>query len=123
LNYFPQSLLSSTGTANLSIIQPCNIPGQLCSHVFLNGPRFFRTDLSVAKKTNITERMNIEMRAEALDAFNNVNFFYPGSETTSVGTVAATSTTFGQITNSFRDPNTTNDNGGRILQLVLRVNF
>lgn len=121
--YFPDSLISGNGSVNTSAIQPCNTPGQLCQRVFLTGPGFYRADISVAKKTNITERVNFEMRAEALNAFNNVNFFFPGDETTSVPTVNVSSTSFARITNAFRDPNSTDDNGGRILQLVFRINF
>jgi len=91
--------------------------------VFLTGPHFYRADFSLAKKTKITERVNFEIRAEALDAFNNINFFFPNDAATSVNTVSVTGTSFGRITNAFQDPNTTDDNGGRILQLVFRVNF
>src|SRR5215472_1161654 len=121
--YFPTSLISSTGTANSSLIQPCNTPGKLCQRVFLTGPGFYRADISLAKKTKVTERVNLEMRAEALNAFNNVNFFFPGTASTSVNNVSVSSNSFGRITSAFQDPNTTDDNGGRILQLVFRVNF
>ena len=121
--YFPSSLISGTGTANPSVIAPCTTPGQLCQRVFLTGPHFYRADISLAKKTSITERFNIELRAEALNAFNNANFFFPNDEATSVNTVSVSSSSFGRITNAFRDPNTTDDNGGRILQLVFRINF
>lgn len=121
--YFPANLISSTGNANFSVIQPCNTPGKLCQKVFLTGPGFYRADISVGKKTRITERVNMEMRAEALNAFNNVNFFFPNDEATSVNFASVSSASFGRITNAFRDPNTTDDNGGRILQLVLRINF
>ena len=32
-------------------------------------------------------------------------------------------TTFGQITEAFRDTSTTNDPGGRLIQIVARINF
>lgn len=121
--YFPADLISSSGTANSAVIQPCNTPGQLCQKVFLTGPRFYRADISLGKKTSITEKVNFEVRAEALNAFNNVNFFFPNDEAASVNTVSVSSASFGKITNAFRDPNTTDDNGGRIIQLVFRVNF
>jgi len=121
--YFPSSLVSNIGTLISNAIQPCNTPGKLCQRVFLTGPEFYRADISVGKKTPITERVNFELRAEALNAFNNINFFFPGDEATSVPTAAVSSTSFGRITNAFRDPNTTDDNGGRIIQLVFRVNF
>ncbi len=121
--YFPSSLISGKGTANFSMIQPCNTPGKLCQRVFLTGPGFYRADISLAKKTKVTEKLNLEMRAEALNAFNNVNFFFPGTASTSVNTASVSGNSFGRITNAFQDPNTTDDNGGRILQLVFRVNF
>src|SRR5262249_61847670 len=39
----------------------------------LRGPRFFNTDLGILKRTNITERVNLQFRAELFDVFNNVN--------------------------------------------------
>jgi hypothetical protein len=121
--YVPSSLLASNGTANSSFITPCTTAGQLCQRVFLNGPSFFRMDLNVVKNIRITERVRMQVRAEFLNAFNNINFFYPGSETTSVPTASITGTSFGQVTNAYRDVSTTDDNGGRIIQFVLRVNF
>jgi len=121
--YFPSSLIARDGTANSAFIAPCTTPGKLCNRIFLTGPRFYRADFSLIKKTTITERANLEMRAEALNAFNNINFFFPGGVTNSVPVVSITSTSFARITNAFQDPNTTDDNGGRILQLVLRFNF
>lgn len=121
--YFPSGMVNDSGQLTSNLIQPCNTAGKLCQRVFLTGPGFYRADVSVAKKTKITERVNMEMRAEALNAFNNPNFFFPGTASTSVNTVAVNSPTFGRITNAFQDPNTTDDNGGRILQLVFRINF
>jgi hypothetical protein len=33
------------------------------------------------------------------------------------------STSFGRITSAYQDTSTTDDNGGRIIQMVLRINF
>lgn len=46
------------------------------------GPRFVNTDLSVIKDTKITERVNLEFRADAFDVFNHPNF---GNPTLTVG--------------------------------------
>ncbi len=121
--YFPANLIAANGAADPGTIAPCSTAGQLCKRVFLTGPRFYRADFSLAKKTNITERVNFEIRAEALNAFNTINFFFPNDAATSVNPVSVTGTTFGRITNAFQDPNTTDDNGGRIVQLVFRINF
>jgi hypothetical protein len=130
--YFPASLISSSGAtagqANRAFLRPCgeSTPsemGTFCRRVFLYGPSFHRADISVIKRFRVTESINVEYRAEFLNAFNDINFFFPGSETTSVGTAALTSGTFGRITNAFQDTSTTDDNGGRIIQMVLRINF
>jgi len=89
----------------------------------LHGPHFTRFDLSFVKKTKITERINFEFRAEFLNAFNNINFKIGSlsSDTSTGGTLS--STAFGQITNAYQDPSTTNDPGGRLIQFVARINF
>jgi hypothetical protein len=121
--YFPAALIASDGTANTAFIKPCNTPGKLCQRVYLYGPGFFRQDINVLKKIKIFERYEIEYRAEFLNAFNNINFIYPGSETSVASNVSASGTTFGRITDAFKDVNSTDDNGGRIIQMVLRVRF
>jgi hypothetical protein len=122
--WFPDSLVnSSTGTANLDLLRPCSTPGKLCQQVFLYGPGFFRADWSITKRTRVTERVNIEYRAEFLNAFNHINFFYPGGETTTASAVSITDSAFGRVTGAYRDNSTTDDPGGRIIQMVLRVNF
>jgi hypothetical protein len=82
---------------------------------FIRGVHFQRFDLSLVKRVRLTESKNIEFRAESLNAFNNINF---------LGVTCASSLqTCGQLTSSYRDPNQQNDPGGRLLQLVLRINF
>lgn len=93
------------------------------SNLILHGPRLSRFDISVVKKTKVSERVNVEMRAEFLNAFNNINFKI-GSQTaadTSVTNFSAA--TFGQTAVAYQDLSTTNDVGGRMVQLVLRINF
>jgi hypothetical protein len=121
--YFPASLIAANGTANTSFIRPCNTPGALCQRVFLYGPMFYRADISIIKNIKIWEKVRFEYRAEFLNAFNNINFFFPGSETTSVPSTSVSGTTFGRVTNAYRDVSTTDDNGGRIIQMVLRIHF
>jgi hypothetical protein len=121
--WFPASLIASNGTANSTFIRPCSTAGQLCQRVFLTGPRHFRTNVNIAKRTKIYENYEIEFRASFLNAWNNINFFFPGSETTSVPTASITGTSFGQVTNAYRDVSTTDDNGGRIIEFQIRINF
>jgi hypothetical protein len=93
------------------------------ANLVLHGPSFFRFDLSIAKKIRFSENVNIEMRAEFLNAFNNINF-QPGAAGNDVNTLGSlTSSAFGRMTAAYQDLSTTNDPGGRVGQLVLRLNF
>ena len=93
------------------------------NNLILKGPSFFRFDLSLAKKIKFNERLNLEMRAEALNAFNNINFLV-GAAGNDVNTPGGLGTgTFARYTAAYQDISTTNDPGGRLIQLVLRLNF
>jgi hypothetical protein len=93
------------------------------ANLVLKGPSFFRSDLSLVKKLRFTETVNVELRLEMLNAFNNINFLVgaAGNDVNSVGNL--TSSAFGRMTAAYQDLSTTNDPGGRVGQLVLRVNF
>jgi TonB dependent receptor len=79
------------------------------------GPSFHNSDLSLIKRTKITERQMIEFRWEVFDVFNHANFGQPG-RTAQVG-----STAFGVITNT-RFP--TGDSGSsRQMQFALKYKF
>jgi hypothetical protein len=94
------------------------------SNLILDGPMFTRFDLSLVKKIRFTERVNLEMRGEFLNAFNNINFLVGGSAAVDVAAVGGfASANFGTVTNAYQDVSTTNDPGGRLVQLVLRLNF
>jgi hypothetical protein len=131
VGYVPVALLSSsspTATANLSIFQPCNVAGTRCGKPFFTGPSFFRADISLVKTTKITERINFEMRMEALNALNDADFYWGCGAGTSPCSFSTQFTRFGQMggnsTNgAYSDINTTQDPGGRIVQLVGRINF
>lgn len=88
-----------------------------CGHggFIINGIPFARFDLSLVKKAHINERANLELRAEFLNAFNNINFRADGSYSGSL--------TMGRVTSAYRDVSTTNDPGGRLVQFVARINF
>jgi hypothetical protein len=113
--FFPQELIGTDGRANPDVFASPTTPGELGAFFFVHGPPFYKADLSMSKKTQITESLNLEFRAEFLNAFNNTNFGLP--------TNSINSTDFGLIGSAYRDFGTTNDPGGRIVQFVFRVNF
>src|SRR5215813_5886766 len=100
-------------------------------NLVLYGPSFTRFDLSMIKRTKITEKVDFEFRAEFLNAFNNINFSIqnPSNAQTTVGGTASgppagvANSGFGRVGFAYRDISTTNDPGGRIIQFVGRINF
>jgi len=70
-------------------------------------------DLSLQKNTRITEKVQLQIGAHALDVLNVTNFL-PG------GNIGST---FGQTTAAYRDISGTVDPGARIIEFVVRLNF
>ncbi|MBP1598733.1 MAG: hypothetical protein H6Q05_4110, partial [Acidobacteria bacterium] len=83
-------------------------------HHYFRGPGFVRFDLSLVKQVRFTEKQNFELRAEFLNAFNEINFYGASS----IGGLSS-----GQVTSAFRDESNSQDPGGRLVQIVLRFNF
>lgn len=52
--------------------------GNLARNEFM-GPSFLNSDLSLAKNTKITEKINLQIRADAFDLFNHPNYGQPGA--------------------------------------------
>ena len=71
------------------------------------GPGFFQTDFSLHKAVQFSERYRVELRGEAFNVFNNVNFSQPN--------VTSTNAAFGVIS-SLRVP-------PRILQVAAKFVF
>jgi hypothetical protein len=67
--------------------------------------------------------MNFELRGEFLNAFNNIDFKVgnPSNDVTNVGGFGGTG--FGRTSFAYQDLSTTNDPGGRLVQIVARFNF
>jgi len=75
---------------------------------FCCGPHISQTDLSIIKKTHLTERINTEFRAEFFNAWNHTQFLTPDGNFTNLGS------TFGTVQKA-RDP--------RLVQFALKVLF
>jgi hypothetical protein len=102
-------LIGPDGRANPEFFQnpPAGTYGNL-QQTPIDGPGFWNLDLGFIKRTRISERMNVEFRAELFNALNHTNFFI-GSETQDIN-----SESFGQIGSTF-DP--------RIMQFAVKFNF
>ncbi|HLJ86558.1 MAG TPA: TonB-dependent receptor [Candidatus Angelobacter sp.] len=72
-----------------------------------DGPANYTWDMSMAKRTKITERINTEFRADIFNVLNTATFFF--------GDTNINSTNFGKITSTGNNP--------RVMQLSLRVTF
>jgi len=79
----------------------------------LIGPGLFNTDIALLKDTKIGDRFTVQFRAEAFNAFNNVNFGQPDDFVTDG--LPSQGGTFGTITYTSTDP--------RIMQLGLKLLF
>jgi hypothetical protein len=136
--YLPQSLINNSLAAfevagaptldpNAPYIGPPTTPGELGARVFLYGPWQKKIDFNILKKTRITERVNMEFRAQFLNAFNYQNFFAGTVNSTNSPILAdgGIATQFGQTRSAYRDVTVsgTNDPGGRLIEFQVRFNF
>jgi Carboxypeptidase regulatory-like domain/TonB dependent receptor len=103
------------------------LPGQQGSgRNFAQGPNFWNLDSGLFKNFKMTERFNMQFRAEVFNVFNHPNFENPRNSTQ--GSPTITSSFFGQVccstsalassanVNALGEPN-------RIIQLGLKLNF
>ena len=97
----------------------------------LRGPRFFNADLGLAKTFPIVgERVNLKFRADAFNALNHPNFSLPqenifnGFDQQDFQNADPTSpgSGFGQISSTV-SPSGNLNNGARVLQVALRLEF
>jgi hypothetical protein len=83
--------------------------------VWLHGPSFVRFDITLKKRFPFGRKASFDIQVDFLNAFDNINFnqaFNPGS---GAGIF--------QVTQAYTDINGTFDPGGRLGQIVWRLNF
>jgi hypothetical protein len=97
-------------------IQPFGRPGNLGRNSF-TGPEYFDTNVSLLKNTRITERINLQFRAETYNVFNRIQFDNPGT----AGNTLASPGTFGQSLSTLTQPDGTTS--ARQIQLALKLIF
>ncbi|HET6853919.1 MAG TPA: TonB-dependent receptor [Pyrinomonadaceae bacterium] len=118
---------SSTGTPlnpNAPYIGPPLTPGVFGERIVFHGPSTARFDFNVLKRVPLSEKVNLEGRVSFLNAFNRANFYLGDSDST-IRSVSAASTSFGQTRSAYRDITVsgTNDPGGRLIEWQFRINF
>jgi Carboxypeptidase regulatory-like domain len=114
-------LVGSDGRSNRSILDVPTTPGELGAYIHLYGPRFVKPDLTLSKKTRVTEKVNVEFWAEFFNAFNYQNFLI-GAPGGAAITHSIDSTAFGRTTDFFNDLGN-QDPGPRMIQFRLRIGF
>jgi hypothetical protein len=115
---------SALGVPDGRYIAPASGPGCIavypgdCSgirNLYVRGPLFTRYDFSFKKRFPFGRRASFDLQFDMLNVFDNINFnpqFNPGE-----------GATIFQVTSAYTDINTTFDPGGRIGQIIWRVNW
>jgi hypothetical protein len=90
------------------------------------GPGFTNLDLTVAKNTKVTEKINFQFRVDAFDIFNHPNYGQPGPQ--SGGSLVAVLPATGGVPSTFSTISSTRfptgDSGSsRQLQMALKLQF
>ncbi|MFM9905232.1 MAG: carboxypeptidase regulatory-like domain-containing protein [Pyrinomonadaceae bacterium] len=93
-------------------------------NLIVHGPAFRTFDVAVGKRVGFGERRSVELRATFLDVLNKPSFRI-GGWANDVVTSAVGGSTFGQLGagTAYQDLSTTNNPGGRVIDLLLRINF
>ena len=95
---------------NLAAFAP-NTPGNWGNtpRGYLTGPSFWNADLAFSRNVNLPQGRRVEIRVEAFNVFDHVNWANPTVQ------IGSTSVTNGRVTNTSGDP--------RIMQFALKYNF
>jgi len=93
-------LIGSDGRANAQFVVPATTPGQFGQFIYLYGPKYVQTDVSVIKDVPFREPVKMRLAIEMLNAFNHPVFQAGGD----AARINITSTTFGQTTSAAVGP-------------------
>jgi hypothetical protein len=108
------SMFANTDAINSFV---ASYPGSVGTRGIIRGPQFFDADVAFSKFFRIKERQRVQIRAEAFNLLNHVNFSNPSS------TSIYSPTTFGEITSQVGASSTTSSGGPRVFQFALRYEF
>lgn len=113
------------GLANTVFVFPDPGTDGAGRNIFRAAP-YWNLDLSLAKRFDVTERVKLQFRAEAFNAFNHANFDNPRDA--SVGSAQITSSQFARSCCATVAPPSTQTiiqtgESGRVIQLGLKLDF
>jgi len=116
------NIFANQSSAQAAYIGPIGF--QIGARNGLRGPKYFNQDLGLAKTFPIIgDNVNFKFRADAFNAFNHPNFTTPAENVyNGLDQQDITNPTFGQISYTVAPPGNLN-NGARVLQLSLRLEF
>lgn len=83
--------------------------------LLIRGPFFTRVDVSLSKRIPLQGRTSVDLSLNVFNLFDNINFNAVANP--------GTSQTIFQVNSAFSDLSNTSDPGGRLGELVLRVNW
>ena len=115
---------TSLGPPQGKYIAPANsaacieIKGGDCAprSVLIRGPWFVRFDVGATKRFRVHgDTMNIEVRFDMLNLFDNANFNQVANPSSSANTF--------KVTSAYTDSSNTYDPGGRLGQVMIRFNW
>lgn len=89
-------------------------PGTQVTRI-LQGPWFFKTDISVVKRIGVLKSVSLEARMDLFNVFNNVNFVATTRNGSTLGSW--------EVNSAATDLNAAQDAGGRITQFGLRITW
>jgi hypothetical protein len=84
------------------------------------GPGFWDWDVTVAKRMNITEKIQAELRFEGFNILNHPHFLNPGTDASALGNLIGQGQ-FGVISSTYTQPDGTTS--ARQIQVALKVKF
>jgi hypothetical protein len=116
------NIFADQATAQAAYVGPIGF--QIGERNGLRGPKFFNADLGLGKTFPIVgERVKANFRADAFNALNHPNFSLPASNAfNGLDQQDITSSQFGNISYTVT-PSGNLNNGARVLQLSLRIDF
>jgi hypothetical protein len=103
-------------------------PGTRLTRI-VDGPWYFRTDMSFAKRFNTGKGSQIEARMDVFNIFDNINFVAttrganPGATPASPGGTPGNALSAWEVIAAATDLNAAQDPGGRITQFSLRYSW